>query len=74
VGTNNEVVTDGGDGFLPRNAGEWEERIVRLVEDPDLRAQIGDRARKRVLSAYSLAAVLPQYLHLLRDLAAPEKL
>ena len=45
-----------------------------MVEDPDLRAQIGDRARKRVLSAYSLAAVLPQYLHLLRDLAAPEKL
>jgi glycosyltransferase involved in cell wall biosynthesis len=74
VGANNEVVTDGQDGLLPRHATEWTDHLVRLVEAPDLRAQIGRRARARVQAAYSVAAVTPLYLALLRGLAAPETL
>jgi glycosyltransferase involved in cell wall biosynthesis len=74
VGANNEVVTDGHDAFLPRHAAEWTEYLVRLIESPDLREQIGRRARARVQAAYSIAAVTPRYLGLLRGLAAPETL
>jgi glycosyltransferase involved in cell wall biosynthesis len=70
VGANCEVVTDGSDGFLPRTEAVWEEQLVRLIEDPELRAQVGSRARQRVQAAYSIAAVAPRYLEILHSLAA----
>ncbi len=70
VGANCEVVTDGSDGFLPHTEADWEEQLVRLIKDPELRAQVGGRARQRVQAAYSIAAVLPRYLQILRSLAS----
>jgi glycosyltransferase involved in cell wall biosynthesis len=65
VGANQEVVTDGVDGFLPATPAAWEEALVRLIEDPDLRARVGAAARTRIESAYSLQAVLPRYREVL---------
>ena len=72
VGANCEVVTDGSDGFLPGSEADWEEQLVRLIEDPGLRAQVGSRARQRVQAAYSIATAAPRYLQVLRSLA-PER-
>lgn len=69
VGANCEVVTDGVDGFLPADDTAWEEAVVRLVEDPGLRQQVGARAIARVEAAYSLRAVLPRYKEVIRELA-----
>src|SRR5204863_2488648 len=74
VGANREVVTDGVDGFLPATPAAWEDALVRLIEDPDLRARVGAAARARIESAYSLQAVLPRYQEVLGRLgvaAAP---
>ena len=68
VGVNREVVTDGVDGFLPETEQGWEDALVSLVEDPALRDRIGTAARTRIEGAYSLAAVLPRYLDVLRGL------
>jgi glycosyltransferase involved in cell wall biosynthesis len=68
VGANREVVTDGVDGFLPATDADWEDNLVRLIEDPDLRARVGQAARARIESAYSLVAVLPRYLDVLAKL------
>lgn len=65
VGANAEVVSDGVDGFLPRNDDEWTERLISLIRDPGLRAGIGERGRARVTEAYSLEAVVPRYLELI---------
>jgi glycosyltransferase involved in cell wall biosynthesis len=65
VGANREVITSGTDGFLPATLAEWEETLVRLIDDPDLRARVGTLARRRVENSYSLAAVLPRYLAVL---------
>jgi glycosyltransferase involved in cell wall biosynthesis len=65
VGANAEVVRDGMDGFLPRNDSEWEEHLMRLIREPELRAELGWRARARIMEAYSLDAVLPSYRELL---------
>lgn len=66
VGANAEVVRDGVDGFLPRNDDEWTERLVSLIRDPGLRSRVGERARARVTEAYSLDAVVPRYLDLIK--------
>jgi glycosyltransferase involved in cell wall biosynthesis len=68
VGANREVVTDGGDGFLPEGDRAWEETLVRLIEDPALRARVGSAARARIESAYSLRAVVPRYREVLARL------
>ena len=65
VGANAEVVRDGVDGFLPNTESDWEDHLVRLIRDPELRAEVGQRARARIVEAYSLAAVLPRYRELL---------
>jgi glycosyltransferase involved in cell wall biosynthesis len=69
VGANLEVVTDGVDGSLPDDDAAWEEALVRLVEDPQLRSEMGQRARARVESAYSLDVVADQYKRLIESLA-----
>jgi hypothetical protein len=68
VGANCDVVTDGVDGFLPTDEPGWEEAIVRLVEDPPLRRQVGERARARVEAEYSLRAVIPRYRRVFEEL------
>jgi glycosyltransferase involved in cell wall biosynthesis len=66
VGANAEVVTDGVDGFLPRGDSEWEEKLSALIADPALREAVGTRARERVVSGYSLDAVVPLYMKILQ--------
>lgn len=68
VGANADVVTDGVDGLLPDGDDAWEEALVRLIEEPPLRQQMGAAARRRVESAYSLAAVAQQYRSLIAGL------
>jgi glycosyltransferase involved in cell wall biosynthesis len=70
VGANREVVTDGVDGFLAADGPAWEEALVRLVEDPALRASVGTRACARVEAAYSLRAVVPRYKEVILALAS----
>jgi glycosyltransferase involved in cell wall biosynthesis len=66
VGANREVVTPGVDGYLAGNDAAWEEALVTLIEDPSLRGRVGEAARARVEAAYSVSAVLPLYLEVIR--------
>jgi glycosyltransferase involved in cell wall biosynthesis len=68
VGANLDVVTEGVDGALPDDDAAWEETLVRLIQDPDLRNRMGERARARVESAYSLDVVADQYQALIHSL------
>lgn len=68
VGANCEVVTHGVDSYLPETLEGWEEHLVQLVEDPDLRTRVGAAGRARIEGAYSLSAVLPRYLSVLERL------
>ncbi len=53
VGVNTEIVTDGINGFTPRSDDEWVQRLSELVEDPSLRARIGEAGRETVVQRYS---------------------
>ncbi len=69
VGVNAEVIGDGVCGFLPETPGQWEERLARLLADPELRKRMGRAGRERALARYSVRAVLPQLVAALRDAA-----
>ena len=48
---------NGEDGFLCQSTEEWYEVIKKLVEDRELRKQIGEAAYQRVLKEYTTATV-----------------
>ena len=67
VGMNFKVIEDGISGFLVKNDEEWITAITRLIDDPLLRASVGDASRTRVLSTYSLKANQPTYLSIFNE-------
>lgn len=62
-----ENVVDGKTGMLVRDSG-WQDAIVRLLDDPKLRAGIVRNARHDLGERYSLAAVASEYHRLLTRL------
>jgi len=54
-GGSHEAVVDGETGFVvsPRDVTAVRGAITRLVEDPMLRARLGDAARRRALEEFS---------------------
>ena len=69
VGMNLEVVVDGETGYCVDGDEEWVEALERLVDDPDLRRDLGARGRERVVRDYSLTALAPRFAAALREAA-----
>jgi hypothetical protein len=63
VGINREIIRDGENGFLAMSDSEWEERLVRLLADPDLRSRMGMAGRTTVTRHFGLA----EYNHRLAE-------
>lgn len=55
IGVNQEIISDGENGFLASTQEEWHATLFRLCRDAELRARIGQAARKTVESEYSLS-------------------
>jgi len=66
VGMNNEIITDGINGFLANSEEEWIEKLSRLIKDPGLRKRLGGAGRKTVEDKYSLKANAPKYIEVLK--------
>lgn len=66
VGINAEIVVDGVTGYLARTGEQWEEKLLALAADPELRARMGGMGRERVEAEYSLASQQERFLELLR--------
>lgn len=69
VGHNRELVQDGINGYLVRSSQEWEDRLVVLVRDPELRARMGEAGR-RLVRRFDVPAVAPAWLDLLQNLVS----
>jgi glycosyltransferase involved in cell wall biosynthesis len=54
VGANAQIVVPGETGFLPEEAADWLEAIVKLAGDVELRAKMGAAGRARVEKYYSV--------------------
>lgn len=57
-------INDGENGFLVNSVEEAAQRIVRLIKDTELRAEMGRRARKTIIEKFLLTRYLEQYLDL----------
>ena len=72
VGGVPDVVREGDDGFLvdPGDMDALAERLERLASDPELRERMGDAARGRVLSRYTVDRLVDDVDRLYRNLLA----
>ncbi|MDQ5961249.1 MAG: hypothetical protein QG581_170, partial [Patescibacteria group bacterium] len=48
-----EAVADGIDGFVASNPFEWQEKLLNLIDDEQLRKNTGEAARKKVSEKYT---------------------
>jgi glycosyltransferase involved in cell wall biosynthesis len=70
VTANRIYIRDGENGFLVGTLGQWEEKLTKLIESPELRKTMGAKARESAEAEFSLGAVLPRYLALFEKLVA----
>jgi glycosyltransferase involved in cell wall biosynthesis len=72
VGGNSEAIVDGESGLVvpPRDPMSLAQGIRRLARDPQLRASLGQAARRRVQQKFSLGPCVLQYERLYRALVA----
>ena len=73
VGVNREIVIDGESGFWARDELEWEEKLARLVQDRDLREEMGRRGRETVEARYALSLHQERLLETLQSLVSTGK-
>lgn len=62
VGVNTTLLQDGVNGFLAKTKKEWEEKLSRLIENEQLRKEMGHRSRELVAENYSLEASIPKFV------------
>lgn len=48
-----EAISDGVDGFVVSNTDEWVDRLSRLILEPNLRRQMGEKAREKAIKRYT---------------------
>jgi glycosyltransferase involved in cell wall biosynthesis len=62
------IVTDGVDGYiLPLEKQKWKECMLRLIQDADLRKQMGEAARLKVKNGFSVDSYLEKYDRIYRS-------
>lgn len=64
VGVNTEIVTHGMDGYLCSKPADWYAALERLLQDTELRQEMGRRGRAKIERRYSVRANTPNFLQL----------
>jgi len=69
VGVNKDIIQDGVNGFLADTVDEWVAKASRLIDDAQLRRQMGQAGRQTVVDRYSVRSQRDVYLEHFRTLA-----
>ena len=69
VGIIGELIQDGVNGFLASTQREWVENLSKLIDNPALRKQMGERARATIRERYSGRVWAQTVAQILRDVA-----
>ncbi len=64
VGVNTEIIEDGVNGFFATSEQEWFSVLCRLIDDAQLRNEIGKKGRQTVVERYSIDSQKEKYLSL----------
>jgi len=68
VGANKKIVEHGYNGFLCNTIVEWENALLKLISDKNMRINMGKNGRKKVIGDYSTNIYLNTVNKLLKDL------
>lgn len=68
VGVNKTIVQEGHNGLLAGSPEEWQTALGQLIASPDLRARMGEEARRTVEERYSVKAWRDRYLTIFKTL------
>ncbi|MCT7972013.1 glycosyltransferase family 4 protein [Laspinema olomoucense] len=74
IGIIPDYIQDGVNGFLASTDQEWVEKLSRLIENPNLRREMGLAGRKTVENRYSAAVWVPKLKEILRSAASTTQL
>lgn len=66
VGVNRDIIKDGINGYLAGTNAEWEEKLMRLVDDACLRRSIGSAGRATAIRDFSLKANAPIFVDIIK--------
>ena len=69
VGVHPEIIQQGHTGYLAQTEREWIDALTRLAQDTSLRLAMGQKARERLESEYSVEAGATRWLGLLDRLS-----
>jgi len=69
VGVAQDIVRHGENGYLAKDTEDWVYYLSLLIEDADLRQHLGKNGRQLVEQYYSVQAVFPKLLELLKEAA-----
>jgi glycosyltransferase involved in cell wall biosynthesis len=67
VGVNREIITPGKNGFLSSAESEWFTILTTLIENKNLRIEIGKEGRKTVIEKYSVEANKHKYAEIFKN-------
>lgn len=67
IGANNDLITDGVNGFLASSPKDWYDRLEKLLLDPVLRETIGKQGQETVTRRYSLHTTWAKYADIIRE-------
>ncbi len=68
VGVNTKIVDHGIDGFICENESEWYNYTKKLLLDRKMRAEMGIKARKKILANYSVKSTKAAFLNLFKNI------
>jgi glycosyltransferase involved in cell wall biosynthesis len=69
VGVTEQIIQHGINGYHALTTSDWEARLVKLIEDPQLRQRLGEAARETVVDFYSVQVWFPKLLGIYRKYA-----
>ncbi len=72
IGTNAEYVKDGATGFLVTDTRQWVDRITRLINQPQLRKQIG-QAGMELVESFDIDVIGKKLCNLIAECIAKDK-
>lgn len=68
VGVNKEIVAHGKNGFLATTEADWNEYLSNLIDNKELRLQIGKAGRETIKKRFSVEANKGLYLKYLKEI------
>jgi len=68
VGAVSEIISSGKDGFIVSERQDYQNILLKLMNDLDLRCNIGEAARKKIEKKFSWKVIFPKWVTLYKSL------